>query len=166
MKHLLIFSLALILLGCGESDKRLLMHQETELMRIARKLALDLESPVQIEFVSTRKGIYIVQLRLLNNHPSGSGVVREEEDILHTGKSFSAGCVEADKADVLIVESDCESHLLIGKKALIVREDVEFSHVLVLSKSMNIPSIYAVGDIELGETIKLDTNHEKRYILK
>jgi hypothetical protein len=47
------------------------------------------------------------------------------------------------------VEQDC-SEMLISKKALIVENHTNFSHILALSKALNIPSIYGTGKIILG----------------
>jgi hypothetical protein len=47
------------------------------------------------------------------------------------------------------VEQDCSSEMLISKKALIVENHTNFSH-MSLSKALNIPSIYGTGKIILG----------------
>jgi hypothetical protein len=52
--------------------------------------------------------------------------------------------------DILVVESDAESKELIGKKALIVKSNVEFSHILALSKTLCIPSMFATGELDLN----------------
>ncbi len=67
---------------------------------------------------------------------------------------------------MLIIDSDCESSEVIGKKALIVREDVEFSHALAMSFSLKIPSIYGVGDVELPNEFEIDTEGREGYFLK
>jgi hypothetical protein len=53
------------------------------------------------------------------------------------------------------VEQDCSSEMLISKKALIVENHTNFSH-LALSKALNIPSIYGTGKIILGGKTSLD----------
>jgi hypothetical protein len=65
------------------------------------------------------------------------------------GKTFSKGRGTINVKDILVIDSDGESELLLGKKALIVKEDVEFSHILALSKALRIPSIYGTGDVDL-----------------
>jgi hypothetical protein len=54
------------------------------------------------------------------------------------------------------VEQDCSSEMLISKKALIVENHTNFSHILALSKALNIPSIYRTGKIILGGKTSLD----------
>jgi hypothetical protein len=48
---------------------------------------------------------------------------------------------------------DCSSEMLISKKALIVENHTNFSHILALSKALNIPSIYRTGKIILGKNL-------------
>lgn len=55
----------------------------------------------------------------------------------------------------MIVDSDGVSELLIGKKALIVQGDVEFSHLLALSKALKIPSMYSTGKVDLSKYSKV-----------
>jgi phosphoenolpyruvate-protein kinase (PTS system EI component) len=79
--------------------------------------------------------------------------------VIITGKSFSRGHIkELDVNDILVVKDDCESHMLLGKRALIVASNVEFSHILALARSMNIPALYGTGDIKLPHTGKLSFN--------
>jgi hypothetical protein len=58
--------------------------------------------------------------------------------------------IQLELDDILIVEQDCSSEMLISKKALIVENHTNFSHILALSKALNIPSIYGTGKIILG----------------
>jgi hypothetical protein len=55
--------------------------------------------------------------------------------------------------DILIVEQDCSSEMLISKKALIVENHTNF---VILAKALNIPSIYRTGKIILGGKTSLD----------
>lgn len=126
---------------------------------IAKDLATDLDNSVQIEFVIHNKKVYIVQLRLLeNNHSKFDTDPNNLKDIVGVGQTFSKGNIKVAVKDILIVDSDTDSEALLGKKALIVREDVEFSHVLALSKSLQIPSVFNM------ETLVLDGVKEVRFI--
>ena len=67
------------------------------------------------------------------------------------GRAFSRGRAEAiSVSDILIVKDECESEMLLGKKALIVDDDIAFSHILALSKALRIPSIYGTGRVDLS----------------
>lgn len=138
---------------------------EDELRSIASMLAEDLNNPVQLEFVVSEGKLYIVQLRLLKNNPSNFGVTyKPSGEVLAKGKTFSTGseygeatnCITL--ADILIVDEDADSKALLGKKALIVQSEVEFSHILALSKQLAIPSIYGTGKVDISklEGKKLD----------
>lgn len=132
---------------------------ENQLRSILSELYEDLDKPIQVEFVVDKNNkLYIIQLRLLENEPKDEDFeVEDGQEVIGSGKSFSAGFGEYKLEDVLVVDSDCESEALLGKKALIVRNDVEFSHALALSKVLVIPSVYGVGDITLPKKFKLNT---------
>jgi hypothetical protein len=133
---------------------------ETYLRRLSRKLAEIFGADIQLEFVILPNDeVRIVQLRLFQNKPNRNFEPSDSqlEDALLTGKSFSSPeyskNVEVNLSDILIVEQDCASELLLGKKALIVENDTNFSHILALSKALNIPSMYATGKVNLeGKT--------------
>lgn len=95
--------------------------------------------------------VWIVQLRILENNAEETVILNKPEETLIIGKTFSKGIIEVDTDKILILDSDGDSELLLGKEALIVKEDVEFSHILALSKALRIPSIFATGDFELPE---------------
>lgn len=120
-----------------------------KLKNIGESLFLDFDEPVQLEFVINGDDVWIVQLRKLENNAERTVILNKPENCLAVGKTFSKGSIDVDVKDILILKSDGDSELLLGKKALIVTEDVEFSHILALSKSLKIPSIYATGKIEL-----------------
>jgi hypothetical protein len=67
------------------------------------------------------------------------------EDALVIGTTFCSPTyganIQLELDDILIVEQDCSSEMLISKKALIVENHTNFSHILALSKALNIPSI-------------------------
>lgn len=143
------------------------------LRRLSRQLANDFKADIQLEFVILPDdSIRIVQLRLFDNMPNKRFDV--SSDILMKaavkGRTFSSPeyytNVEVTFDDILIVEQDCSSDKLIGKKALIVENDTNFSHVLALSKALNIPSIYATGKVSLkrGVTYKFNTEHTSGFI--
>lgn len=115
-----------------------------ELENTAKRLYDQLKQELQLEFVVSDGQLYVVQLRIIN-FPKGklNKEQFDDESIAH-GKSFTMGDVTCGIDEVLIVDEDCDSERLLGKKALIVNNDVEFSHVLALSKSLGIPSLYGI----------------------
>lgn len=151
-----------------EGNYTLSENEISQLEPLCKDLGDNLNKGIQIEFVSNGKDVYIVQLRTLEETQNfETRTMYNKEKILYKGKSFSMGYSdELTIDDVLIIDSDCESHEVLGKKAVIVKNDVEFSHALALSFSLNIPSIYAVGDIELPEKFKLDTKGVEGFIMK
>lgn len=147
---------------------KLEFEPEYELKMILEKLHKDLGKDIQVEFVVSNNKLYIVQLRTLENSWNDFSTTVDKEKIIVSGKSFSMD-VESNltKDDILIIDDDCESEMVIGKKALIVRNDTEFSHALALSFALKIPSIYAVGnDFELPDVFQINTKGRKGYILK
>jgi hypothetical protein len=56
--------------------------------------------------------------------------------------------------------------MLLGKKALIVRESPKFSHILALSSCLKIPSMSGVKIDKLEGRVLIDTKREVGYILK
>ena len=140
-----------------------------------------LKENIQIEFVISDDKVYIVQLRILKNEPTHHNSVPDKKQILYKGKSFCTGYHEYSGwkpgdpdpqefklEDVLVIDEDADdSSLLLGKKALIVRNDnIEFSHMLALSKALNIPSIYAVGNVQLPEAFRINARGEEGLIMK
>jgi hypothetical protein len=124
-----------------------------KLETIGKELYEDLDEPIQVEFVIFDNEVYLVQLRLLKNNAERTVIVHTPEDTFLTGNTFSQGVIEnVNVNEILILESDGDSELLLGKKALIVKNKVEFSHILALSKALRIPSIFATGDFKLPET--------------
>lgn len=150
------------------SSEFLSYHVGKRLEVIISELSKDLKESVQVEFVVTPEDeIYIVQLRILKLEPTYVSYPIDEKNILYSGKSFSSGNEELKLEDVVIVDKDSpDSSILVGKKALIVKENVEFSHVLALSKALGIPSIYGVGEVELPEEFSINTMGMKGLILK
>lgn len=138
-------------------------YLENLLREISRKTASD----VQIEFVEDNGLLYIVQLRLLNKS-SNNEVIPPDGEILAKGKSFSYGIAEDVKIeDILFIESDAISEDVIGKKAVIVFSDAEFSHALALSRALGIPSLFGTGKIPIPEnveTITINTTDKIGYI--
>lgn len=132
------------------------------LKEVCRNLHKDLGQQIQLEFVIADDGVYIVQLRTID--VSINEDINIPEGALE-GFSFTSGKGEFDLEDTLIVEDHCESKDLIGKKCLIVRDKVDFSHVLVLSQTLKIPSIYGVGNVVIPDKFEIDTMNRKGYIL-
>jgi hypothetical protein len=142
-----------------DGNANLSLRSKNVLLNIAKELATDLKENVQLEFVIHNKKVYIVQLRLLqNNHTQFDTDPTNLENIVGVGQTFSKGNITVAVEDILIVDSDTDSEALLGKKALIVKDDVEFSHVLALSKSLRIPSIFNI------ETLVLDGVKEVKFI--
>ncbi len=143
----------------GGSNINSILHPERykELRAIASMLFNDLQKPLQLEFVIHDNKVFIVQLRILENNPETTVLMGFPKDVLYQGKTFSKGTIDDVKIeDILIVESEAKSEELIGKKALIVKADINFSHILALSKALNIPSMYAVGDIDLSKYTEIN----------
>ncbi len=121
-----------------------------KLKKIASMLYEDLGEPLQLEFVIHDEKVYIVQLRMLENNPETTANIGRPEDVIYEGITFSKGGGEFDVKDILIVESEAQAEQLIGKKALIVEDKVQFSHILALSKSLKVPSVYGTGKVDLS----------------
>lgn len=128
----------------------------------------DFARPVQVEFVIDGDNVWIVQLRIFENNPEKTVLINKPESCLFTGKTFSKDIIEVDVNDILVIDSDGDSELLLGKKALIVKQDVEFSHILALSKALRIPSLYATGEIELPQTgqVKFNAYNSEGWVTK
>lgn len=129
-----------------------------KLEKFCSELYQDLQKPLQLEFViqESDSQLFIVQLRTLSNHFESTVIAKpNQEKVIVKGLTFSKGSEEVDVKDILIVDSDGVSELLIGKKALIVQGDVEFSHLLALSKALKIPSMYSTGKVDLSKYSKV-----------
>ncbi len=139
------------------------------LRKLSSEIFEHVKKPVQLEFVVDESDtLYIVQLRLIQNFKKEKTVaLATPRDAVYLGNSFTAGKVKCDADDVLIVDSEAESEALIGKKALLVRENPKFSHILALSASLGIPSMTGVRIdlLEKGEYY-IDTQREEGYIQK
>ncbi len=133
------------------------------LRTLSRTLFNDLGEQIQIEFIISGDTVYIVQLRTLKIPTTETTHV--PKDVLGSGKSFNSGNEVVDLVDCIIVDSDVESKDCIGKKAIIVREDIAFSHALALSRMLNIPSVYDVGDLELPHRFRINTENKIGYII-
>ena len=138
------------------SQDRLEANRERDLRYIAYNLFKTLECDgLQLEFVIHDDEVFIVQLReLVNEFEKGLGGGAPPQAFVR-GKSFSSGGTEINVDDILVIESDGASELLLGKKALIVTGDVEFSHLLALSKALRIPSMYATGPVDFKGLTKV-----------
>jgi hypothetical protein len=138
-----------------------------ELEIIGKDFYTDFDKPVQIEFVIKDNEVWLVQLRVLENNAEETVRLTKPDETLVTGKTFSKGSIEVDVDKILILDSDGDSELLLGKEALIVKGDVEFSHILALSKALRIPSIYATGDFELPQgKVKFTAYNKEAWITK
>jgi len=148
------------------SDLKLSAKIRKELQQLALELAEDLRKSIQLEFVVSDNKIYIVQLRILQNEPEETVRLAIPDKRICLGKTFSYGNIEVNIKDILVVENDGDSSLLLGKKALIVTNEVEFSHLLAASKALKIPSMYATGKIDFGKRKKVTfmAYNEKAWI--
>ena len=142
--------------------------QYDSLRKIASMLFSDLGKPIQLEFVVHNDEVYIVQLRILENNPETTVLAGQPSNVLYQGRTFSRGSIEVNVKDILIVDSEADSKELLGKKALIVRESPNFSHILALSKALKIPSMYAVGNIDLSDYDRINfvAYNKEAYICK
>ena len=145
------------IVGGKKSSFEISLDDQSTLRKIARELATTFEEDIQLEFVRVAEGdIRIVQFRTLKSSPQVNFEPQETEleKAIVIGKTFckpyyTACGNEISTNDILIVEEDCESEALLGKKALIVENDTNFSHILALSKALNIPSLYGTGKVDL-----------------
>lgn len=139
-----------------------------KLKNIAYTLYKDLKTPIQLEFVVSNDILYIVQLRLLENNYDKTVIIEKPKNTIVNGKTFSKGNIDVNVKDILIVESEAKSEELIGKKALIVQSDVEFSHILALSKQMEIPSMFSTGKVNLSKykKVKFTAYNKESWITK
>lgn len=124
---------------------------------------------IQLEFVITSKGLYIVQLRVIEAEISiEKPKYADDKKLLATGRTFYMyynSKITLKTSEILIITSDVPSHTLIGKKALIVVNQDEFSHTLALSVALKIPSIQVDKLPNLPEVITLDVGQRTGYIL-
>jgi hypothetical protein len=145
------------IVGGKKSSFEISLDDQSALRKIARELATTFEEDIQLEFVRVAEGdIRIVQFRTLKGSPRVNFEPQKEEleKAIVIGKTFckpyyTSNGDEINTNDILVVEEDCESEALLGKKALIVENDTNFSHILALSKALNIPSIYGTGKVDL-----------------
>jgi hypothetical protein len=153
------------------SSTKLAAPYEIELKALAVKLYEEIEEDgIQIEFVLHNDRIYLVQLRPLEREfEKGLGDMRPAKTIA-TGLTFSStDSVEVNVNDILIVKEDSDSEQLLGKKALIVENQVEFSHILALAKALGIPAMYGTGPVDhiLTENqVRLHVTTKTAYISK
>ena len=148
------------------STERLSPELEAELTEIATKLFKEIQDDgIQLEFVSHNDTIYIVQLRLLENEFEKGLGEHTPSEYLCKGLTFSKGRGgdEYDVKDILIVSEDAKSEELIGKKALIVETNVEFSHILALAKSLRIPAMYGTGKVDFKGNTKVSFRAVTKY---
>lgn len=140
--------------------------QEKYLQEIAETLIGEFRHSLQLEFVVHQEEIYIVQMRILENEYEIAVGITTPEDAIATGITFSKGSEEVAVADILVVAEDAKSEELLGKKALIVENHVEFSHILALAKALKIPAMYGTGKIDLSglEAVKFTAYTRNAYI--
>lgn len=155
------------IVGGKKSDEDLSEKQYESLRSIASGLYRDLGEPIQLEFViGPDEEVYIVQLRILTNNFERTVIGQRPPEVIASGFTFSRGVGDFDIGDVLVVDSEGDSEALLGKKALIVRDNVEFAHVLALSKVLKIPSIYGVGDVDLPDRFLITAYNKEGFISK
>lgn len=147
----------------GKKTYGILSNDNYDYLRsLTRNLYNDLGKQIQVEFAVKDEKVYILQLRTIQVPTEESTEV--PTNIIASGFSFNSGDEIVDKDDCIIVDSDVESNDVVGKKAIIVREDIAFSHALALSRMLNIPSIYGIGDEELPNKFRINTKHRSGYI--
>jgi hypothetical protein len=152
-----------------KDEQRLAPEIEAELEDIVKELFDDLRKSMQLEFVVNEGKLYIIQLRFLKNGHANDYIEKpNEEKILIKGYTFSKGNIKVNVNDILVVEEDADSKELLGKKALIVKNQTVFSHILALSKALQIPSIYGTGEFELPTkgTVQFTAYNKEAWVSK
>lgn len=158
------------------SNHKLSLKNYEQLEKIGKKLSKDFRCKVQLEFVIDENDeLYIVQFRTFDQKTLK--VERNSEEVktaIISGKTFTSAPwekwnrIQINFDDILIVDEDADSNDLIGKEALIVKNNMQFSHILALSNALEIPSIYATNDFDstkyAGKQVLFDTNNEHGLI--
>ena len=128
-----------------EGKVRLGSVKKAELEDICTKLGEHLaDFEIQVEFVvDVNDKLWIVQFRVFEETPDVYLRWVPDGIPIITAKSYSRGQFTGTADEILVVEQDADSSALIGKKALIVKKGHEFSHILALSRSLKIPSVYS-----------------------
>lgn len=147
---------------------------DNELKTILNTLCNDFKCDIQIEFViDNNNDLYVVQFRAFEDvvsefykDLSDTKGVLVEGDVFSKGSDYLSKTIKT--SDILIVEQDCDSEKLINKKALIVENGRSFSHILALSKALNIPSIYNTGKVNLDgvDEVYFNTNYKNGFLTK
>lgn len=144
-----------------------------ELEKFMKKIVKKVRSKIQVEFVynEEKEEIVIVQLRIFKKSSALKNRSSIPDDVIMVGRTFNSVKqplsesyqIEVDVDKVLIVDSEAKSEDLIGKDALIVMQDVDFSHILALSTALRIPSIFGISatkdDINKYKTVYFDTRY-------
>ena len=151
----------------GKSSKiEIPLKTEKAIRNIAMEIHEAIQESIQCEFVISDNKIYIVQFRILKNSYEETVISQKPANPIATGLTFSRGTIMVDVNDILVVEDEIESDALLRMKALVVKNNVEFSHILALSKTLKIPSIYGTGNFDLpkeGE-VKFQAYNKNGYI--
>ncbi len=137
-----------------------------ELESICKYIYDDIDEDLQFEFVISNCKVYIVQMRRLENSFERTILFGKPENVIAEGITFSKGRVVCKPDDILIIDSDCKPELLLNKKALVVKSHVQFSHILALSQSLKIPSLFNTGEIDLSkyDEVEFRADNETGYI--
>lgn len=153
--------------GSAKGEYRLDPVNADALHNFMKILVKRIRKKIQIEFIEDENNqLYIVQVRIIeggNNELEASNKDLSGFDVL--GQTFTESwrnptAYAVDIDDVLIVDSEASPNDLIGKKLLIVRENVDFSHILALSSALSIPSIYGLleKDFDFSEAKRIVVN--------
>lgn len=144
----------------GKQSSNISIELKAKMNPIAKLFFQEFKSSLQCEFVIVAGDVYVVQLRLLKPqhkdilcqiNDKNESYYKDFNNIFLRGKAFCTGAARVKTSEILVVKDDCDTSELIGKKALIVESNTEFSHILALSKSLNIPSISGTGKVTLPE---------------
>lgn len=138
-----------------DGEEKLSAENEARLESVLKEIYLDYSKDylIQIEFcINNENDIVYLQFRSFKEEKNIQVPTIVGQTICE-GKSFCKGVIEQlYGSDILVVDSDCEIRKLFTHKALIVTGDLEFSHVLAMSRQLNIPSIFATGQIEIDDS--------------
>lgn len=149
------------------SDAKIEALNVEALHAFMKHLVKKIRKKIQIEFVEDESGqLYIVQVRIIeggnqtlqpsNKDLSGADVLGHT--FVSSWRNPESYAVDID--DVLIIDSEAKPDELVGKKLLIVRENVDFSHILALSAALSIPSIYGLDkkDFDFSDAKRITVN--------
>lgn len=154
----------------GGEKLEAIKEKELELMLKELYIYFGFDYDIQIEFcLNEKKELVVLQFRTFEVKKEKIKIPEIKGKTVCEGTSFQQGIVELIYgSEILTVTDDAEPSALVGKKALIVTGDGQYSHVLSLSRMLNIPSIYNTGSVNVDDkgTYSLISTKEKCQLIK